>query len=141
MRLRADRAHSFAPGTRILTAWPASAEFSRPELGYVSSGVTVVPLADFSQKSFENIRRDDFDVVFMYSREWRPDFDLLHEWPLLDQIRERLYGHQPQVTAEWVRIKYRLGSSGAIHLRGQWIEWLQTLRLPASILARSIGQR
>jgi hypothetical protein len=123
----ADRVGSLAPGTRVLTTWPATDELRRPELGYVHFPVAVVPMEDFSEESFEKIHREDFDAIFMFSNEWRPEFDLLHEWPVLQKTRESLDHRREQVTPEWVRTKYRLASLGTIHLRGQWVEWLQRI--------------
>src|SRR5262249_43453398 len=36
------------PGERVLTAWPASDEFSRPWLGYVSAAFPVARVEDFT---------------------------------------------------------------------------------------------
>jgi hypothetical protein len=121
----ADRVSSFPPGTRILTVWPATDEFLRPELGYVHTPAKVVPMPDFSEGSFNNVQPEDFDVVFMYSNEWRPPFDLLREYPLLQRIREVLYHRHPPMDPVAVRMKYNLDSLGAIRLRGQWVEWLE----------------
>lgn len=120
-----DRVLTFAPGTRVLTTWPATDELRRPELGYVRNPVTVLPMEDFSEESFDKVRVEKFDAILMFSNEWRPEFDLLQEWPSLQKIGESLYHHRPQVTPEWVRTKYGLTSLGTIHLRGQWVEWLQ----------------
>jgi hypothetical protein len=121
----ADRAGSFPPGTRILTVWPATDEFLRPELGYVSKPVKVVAMADFSEGSFDKVQPEDFDVLFLYSNEWRPPFDLLREYPLLQRIREILYHRHPPMDPIAVRLKYNLVSLGTIRLRGQWVEWLE----------------
>src|ERR1017187_5537783 len=74
-----ERAARFPAGTRILTVWPATDELVRPELGYVRAPVKVVAMPDFSVASFDNVQAEDFDVLFMYSAEWRPPFDLLRE--------------------------------------------------------------
>jgi hypothetical protein len=123
----ADRVHQLPAGARILTAWPAAAEFQHPELGYVDAPIMtkIVALEDFSEQSFSTIRREDFDAVFMFSLEWRPEFDLLEIIPELESLRRSLYNRRPQVPPEWVRVKYKLLSRGRINLRGQWVEWLE----------------
>jgi hypothetical protein len=120
-----ERATRFPAGTRILTVWPASAEFLRPELGYVKTPVKIVGMPDFSEGSFDNVQAEDFDVLFMYSAEWRPPFDLLREYPLLQRIREDLYHRHPPMDPVAVRLKYNLTSLGAIRLHGQWVEWME----------------
>lgn len=131
-----DRVHTLAPGTRVLTTWPATDELRRPELGYTQSPAMVVAIEDFSEQSFAKIGREDFDAILMFSNEWQPEFDLLRQWPVLERIRENLYHRRPQMKPEWVRAKYHLASLGSIHLRGQWVEWLQRIeyyrRAPAA---------
>jgi len=65
----AERASGFPVGTRILTVWPATDEFLRPELGYVRAPAKIVAIPDFSEGSFDTVQPDDFDVLFMFSAE------------------------------------------------------------------------
>ncbi len=134
----AEHLYQLPSGTRVLTAWPASSEFQRPDLGYVRPGtnIQIVELEDFSAASFENIKREDFDEVFIYSRGWRPEYSLFKEFPMLQRIQDNLYGGRQPVTPEWVRLKYRLGSAGSIHLRGQWVEWLRSYQIQRHLQLR-----
>lgn len=144
VRLHQGAAENLAllpPGIRVLTAWPATDELTRPELGYTNRRVRVVPLEDFSEESFNRVRPEDFDVVFLYSREWQPSWNLLEKAPFLGDLRRRLYGTRPPAAPEWVRLKFNLNSLGAVHLRGQWTEWLARgeLRRVPVIEARSLA--
>src|SRR5579871_4224802 len=120
-----ERANTFPSGTRILTTWPATDEFLRPELGYVHKAQTVVAMPDFSEGSFDKIQPGDFDVIFMYAAEWHPNFDLLHQYPFLQRIRADLYHRHPPMDPIAVRLRFNLVSLGAIRLRGQWTEWME----------------
>jgi len=121
----ADRLSRFPPGTRILTAWPATDEFRRPELGYTKMPARIVAIDDFSEEAFEKIKAEDFDVLFLYSREWTPEWNLVEEWAVLRQLRIKLYGRRPQATTRWIQERFKLISLGTIHFRGQWVNWLQ----------------
>lgn len=114
----------FRPGTRILSAWPATAEFTQPELGYTKTPARMVVVDDFSEEALDKTKAEDFDVIFLYSREWRPEWNLMQEWPVLEAVRGRLYGRHPQARTEWIMLHYNLVSLGGIRLGGQWVEWL-----------------
>jgi len=121
----AERLNGFPPRTRILTAWPATDEFRRPELGYTKTPARIVAMEDFSEEAFDKIKAEDFDVLFLYSREWRPEWNLVEQWPVLHQLRVKLYGRRPQASTRWIQERYKLISLGTIHFRGQWVNWLQ----------------
>ncbi len=125
----AERAGRFPEGTRILTTWPATDEFRRPELGYVHAPARIVAMPDFSEAAFDKVPPEDFDVLFMFSAEWRPPFNLLHEYPLLERIREDLYHRHPPMDPIAVRLRYNLISLGTIRLHGQWVEWMERREL------------
>ncbi|MGH9587238.1 MAG: ArnT family glycosyltransferase [Acidobacteriaceae bacterium] len=62
------------PGETVLTAWPASDELTKPELGYVSRPVPVTPIDNFS---FEQIRnaaqsRQSYSVALIFSTKYNP---------------------------------------------------------------------
>jgi hypothetical protein len=98
-------------------------------MGYTGTPVRVVAVDDFSEEAFDKIRAEDFDVMLLYSREWRPEWNLLQEWPVLETLRGKLYGRHPQADTEWIRRRYKLVSLGSVRLGGQWVEWLGTLDL------------
>ncbi len=136
-QLAAARATLFQPGTRVLTAWPATDELARPELGYVARPFRVVALDDFSEEAFARVKTEDFDVLLLYSREWQPSWNLLEKWPLLDRLGRRLYGRRPQATPEWVRGHFGLVTTGSARLSGQWVEWMEKAP-PQPVLAGAL---
>ncbi len=72
-------------GERVLTAWPASDELSRPWLGYVNANASqpfrVVRIEDFSvlQINVAARARDQFDVALVFSTKYQPPHPLLRE--------------------------------------------------------------
>jgi hypothetical protein len=62
------------PGSTILTAWPASDELTKPELGYVKKPLPVVTVANFSLAEMEKAAASarDFSVGFAFSTKYDP---------------------------------------------------------------------
>jgi len=70
----ADQLTRRYPHARILTAWPASDELTRPFLGYVKQPLDVVRIENFSAAEIERAAqaKDDFDVAYLFSTKWEP---------------------------------------------------------------------
>ncbi len=117
--------------TRVLTAWPASDELSRPWLGYVRRPLAIVAVPEFSREDLGRVSREQFDVLFLFSRQWHPEW--YERFPRLAALQIRYFGQRPQVTPEWVRERFGLQRWSRTELRGQWVEiWAKShiLRQP-----------
>ena len=83
------------PGRRVLTAWPASDELTRPYLGYVNQPLQVVRIENFSD--LEMLRAshaaDQFDVVLLFSTKWEPPHPLLASLPFGRALHERFFDY------------------------------------------------
>jgi len=62
------------PMARVLTAWPASDELSRPYLGYVTRPMRVVRIEDFTIEEVmaAAAERSRFDMVLIFSTKYEP---------------------------------------------------------------------
>jgi hypothetical protein len=62
------------PGSTILTAWPASDELTKPELGYVKKPLAVVTVANFSLDEIQKAASSaqNFSVGFAFSTKYDP---------------------------------------------------------------------
>lgn len=62
------------PGATVLTAWPATDELRKPELGYVAKPVPVVAIGNFSAPQIEKaIRmREDYSAALVFSTKYDP---------------------------------------------------------------------
>jgi Dolichyl-phosphate-mannose-protein mannosyltransferase len=111
------------PARRILTAWPASDELSRPWLGYVTRPFPVVRIEDFSspQISLAAMVRDRFDVALVFSTKYQPPHPLFEDWEAWQRLKEKFFGFHRDLTPE--DIAKQLGGSLAYHQQrnGQWI--------------------
>jgi 4-amino-4-deoxy-L-arabinose transferase-like glycosyltransferase len=66
-------AHRY-PHATVLTAWPATAELSRPELGYIHRPVKVVPIQNFALDQIQQAAQDPgaYDTALLFSTKWAP---------------------------------------------------------------------
>ncbi len=62
------------PQATVLTAWPASSELERPELGYTKHAIKAVILPDFSVGQIERAAQDPgaYDTALLFSTKWAP---------------------------------------------------------------------
>jgi len=111
------------PGTRVLTAWPASDELSRPWLGYVSQPLRVLRIEDFSTPQVDVAARvrGQFDVALVFSTKYQPPHPLTENWDAWRRIKEKFFGYHRDLPPE--DIAQRLGGTIAFHeeREGQWI--------------------
>ncbi len=107
---------------RILTAWPATDELTRPFLGYVARPLHVVRLNGFSPRDFQHVSADSFDILYLYSRQWNPQGNWLAHAPLLRDAVERFFEYVPSVPRRELVTAYHLRPLAVFHDGGQWVE-------------------
>ncbi len=58
----------------VLTAWPATAELSRPELGYTNHPVKTTPIQNFALDQIQQAATDPgaYDTALIFSTKWAP---------------------------------------------------------------------
>jgi hypothetical protein len=120
------------PGDRVLTAWPASDELTRPWLGYINANppVQVVRIEDFSAAQIDVAAkaRDRFDVALVFSTKYQPPHPLLENWDAWQRVKEKFFGYHRDVLPE--EIAQRLGGTIAYskEQNGQWIAVIEVER-------------
>jgi hypothetical protein len=62
------------PGSRVLTAWTATDELSKPFLGYVSKPIAVTSIEDFSFPQIQRAQQapETYDVALVFSTKYVP---------------------------------------------------------------------
>jgi hypothetical protein len=62
------------PGATVLTAWPATDELGKPELGYVKRPVAVVAIENFSAEQITKAasRPEDYSAALVFSTKYDP---------------------------------------------------------------------
>jgi hypothetical protein len=128
--LHADASHFMATrdsGKRVLTAWPASDELTRPWLGYINANASqpfrVLRIEDFSVSQIDVAARarDRFDVALVFSTKYQPPHALFDNWDAWQSIKEKFFGYHRDLLPE--EIAQRLGGTIVYRkeLNGQWI--------------------
>ncbi|HLW85868.1 MAG TPA: hypothetical protein VKR60_11695 [Candidatus Sulfotelmatobacter sp.] len=111
------------PMARVLTAWPASDELTRPWLGYLTRPMRVVRIEDFSADEVFSAAdfRSNFDVAFIFSTKYEPARPLLAHWKRWEELKTRFFGfHRDLPPAAAARILGgRIVFSEA--RKGQWV--------------------
>ncbi|HXZ28537.1 MAG TPA: glycosyltransferase family 39 protein [Terriglobales bacterium] len=108
---------------RVLTAWPASDELTKPWLGYVPQPIAVVRIDDFSapQIALAAQARSQYDLALLFSTEYEPERDLLARFPAWERLQESLFDYHrdlpPDLAARF------LGGQVILRARrgGEWI--------------------
>jgi len=112
-------------GARVLSAWPASDELTRPWLGYVNVAqpVRVLRIEDFSVPQIDAAAkaRDHFDVALVFSTKYQPPHAMFENWDAWQRVKEKFFGYHRDLRPE--DIAQRLGGTISYHkeLNGQWI--------------------
>jgi 4-amino-4-deoxy-L-arabinose transferase-like glycosyltransferase len=62
------------PQATVLTAWPATSELSRPEIGYTRHPIKTVAIQNFSLEQMQKAAADPgaYDTAFIFSTKWEP---------------------------------------------------------------------
>lgn len=109
-------------GERVLTAWPASDELSRPWLGYVSQPFPVLRIEDFTPEQIARAAADGrFDIALAFSTKYEPAHNLLVNWPAWNRLKERYFGYHRDLEPK--QIAERIGGRIVFQKKaaGQWI--------------------
>ena len=126
------------PHARVLTAWPASDEMTRPFLGYVQQPMEVTRLENFSTSEMERAARTTglFDVVFLFSTKWQPPHPLLQSLPFGEALQERFFDYHEDVTPE--RAAEMLGGR-IIHYENRYNEWVAIIAIERAEDAKEVS--
>jgi Dolichyl-phosphate-mannose-protein mannosyltransferase len=99
-KIAADELATRYPHARILTAWPASDELTRPFLGYVTQPLTVVRIDNFSPLEIERAAQatGQFDIAFLFTTKWEPPHPLLQRLAFGKGLQERFFDYHEDLS-------------------------------------------
>jgi len=124
MHQRAERfIQAHYPRARVLTAWPASDELSRPYLGYVESAVKVVRIEDFTEEQLMSAAdmRSSFDIALVFSTKYQPPSSFLDGSALWRQWKTRFFGYHEDMTPSAAASVLGGNLVYSEHRKGQWV--------------------
>jgi hypothetical protein len=92
------------PMARVLTAWPASDELTRPYLGYVTRPMRVVRIEHFAAEQlmsaadlYSGEAGADFEVALVFSTKYEPAHPMLEQWGLWQGWKSRFFDYHRDV--------------------------------------------
>jgi hypothetical protein len=82
------------PMARVLTAWPASDEITRPWLGYTTRPMRVVRIEDFSLDEVLSAAefRSNYEVALIFSTKYEPGPKPWDRWRAWTRLKSRFFG-------------------------------------------------
>jgi hypothetical protein len=101
-KLAADELSARYPHARVLTAWPASDELTRPFLGYVKQPLKVVRIENFSPLEMAQAAQftDDFEVVLLFTTKWQPPHPLMRTLPFGERLQQLFFDYHEDLDPE-----------------------------------------
>jgi hypothetical protein len=118
------------PMARVLTAWPASDELTRPWLGYITRPMRVVRIEDFSAEEVLSAAefRSNFDVALVFSTKYEPARPLLGHWRKWEALKTQFFGFHrdlPPAAAAQILGGHIVFSEAR---KGQWVAVVELQR-------------
>ncbi len=125
------------PRARVLTAWPASDEISRPYLGYVTYPFPVVRIEDFTIDEVMGAaqERSRFDVALVFSTKYEPAHPVLGHWQAWEKIKQRFFGFHRDLPAE---VAAQLLGGRVVFTEASAGQWIAVVEIERSVDARVV---
>ncbi len=82
------------PMARVLTAWPASDEITRPWLGYITRPMRVVRIENFTLDEMLSAAdfRENYEVALIFSTKYEPGPAPWDRWQKWTELKSRYFG-------------------------------------------------
>lgn len=127
------------PGATVLTAWPASDELRRPELGYVKHPWKVCAIDDFAPSQIEKADGEPakYGAALVFSTKYDPP-PLVNVWPFSRRMDEQYFGLHDDLRPE--AIARRLGGKVAWRSDEAGL-WVAVIGFERPALAQIDGNR
>lgn len=124
IRLHQQAANYLAriPGEpRILTAWPATDELAHPVLGYTQKPLRAMAVEGFTDRDFDRVAPDSFDLLYLYSRKWEPRNNWVERFSMIKELQRRYFEYAPQIADQELIRRFGLAPIAQFEKRGQWV--------------------
>jgi hypothetical protein len=111
------------PMARVLTAWPASDELTRPWLGYITRPMSIVRIEDFSLEEILSSAdfRSHYDVALIFSTKYEPGPTRWDHWREWTELKTKFFGFHRDLPP--VAVAHILGGRIVFseQRQGQWV--------------------
>lgn len=119
------------PMARVLTAWPASDELTRPFLGYVTRPMRVLRIDNFSLDQMQAATglRSEFDVALVFSTKYAPPHTIFDDWRTWTAWKTRYFGYHRDLPPAAAALLLQGEVVYAESCQGQWVAVIQLPRV------------
>lgn len=119
------------PMARVLTAWPASDEVTRPWLGYITRPMRVVRIENFSLDEILSAAdfHSNYEVALIFSTKYEPGPAQWDRWQAWTELKARFFGFHRDLPA--AAVAQILGGRIVFseQRQGQWIAVIEMERI------------
>jgi hypothetical protein len=111
------------PGSTVLSAWPATDELTRPELGYVKSPYEVYRLEDFTSEQIDRAagEPEKYSTALVFSTKYDPPSSPLSLGPKSEAIDKRFFGLHHDLPPEVIAARLHGSLEWKREDGGMWI--------------------
>ena len=119
------------PKATVLTAWPATSELTRPELGYTRNPLQTVAIQNFSIEQIQQAAAEKpaFDTAFLFSTKWAPRPEQINLGKKNESSDTRYFDFHRDLSPDEVASKLHGEVVWKAQRKG---EWAAVLRFPSS---------
>ncbi len=127
------------PMARVLTAWPASDELTRPWLGYITRPMKVVRIEDFSLEEVVAAAdlSSNFEAALIFSTKDEPEHSVFDRWKRWQALKTRYFGFHRDLPA--AAVAHILGGRVVFseQRKRQWVAVIEMERMEEASARRA----
>ncbi len=118
------------PNARVLTAWPASGELTKPYLGYVERSMQVIQIEDFTAEQLLSAAdiSSRFDVALVFSTKYQPH-TIFDRWRVWQEWKVRYFGFHRDLPPEAAASVLGGKLVYVQRRRGQWVGVIEVAKI------------
>ncbi len=129
------------PMARVLTAWPASDEITRPWLGYTTRPMRVVRIENFSQDEMVSAAAlPNYEVALIFSTKYEPRPAPWDRWRKWTELKTRFFGFHSDLPPAAVAQILDGSIVFSEQRQGQWIAVIELDRIEEAWISPSKSQ-
>jgi hypothetical protein len=119
---------------RVLTAWPASDELTRPYLGYVSKPLNIVRIEDFSYEQLVSATdaSNAYDVALLFSTKYDPPNSIAERWSPWEKYKLRFFDYHRDLPPA---VAARILSGDVVFTESRKGQWLAVIEIRRAVQA------
>jgi 4-amino-4-deoxy-L-arabinose transferase-like glycosyltransferase len=126
------------PQATVLTAWPATSELSRPELGYTDHPVKTTAIENFAMDQIQKAAADpgSFDVALVFSTKWEPPVNRINLGSHNESADTKYFDFHRDLSPGEVAMLLHGDVVWQAHRKGEWAAVIHFPRVVEAALIR-----